>query len=436
MPGSNRMMWIYSSIALILGLLVGYTFSILFAKRLEGFEQNIQNYKSSPDYKKQLDLIVKRFDPISGKRRGYQDMLTASTDMPDVEQCLVNFQVLGCRFAGYLGPFKNGFFDAEQSTVYALKAGCRAFFFEIDYLESCVNNGAYDYYPTLVVRDVQGKIVSRMESTQPFCNSDEYSNIRQVAQTLRNTAFSSLVQNPNDPLIIVLYLLRLPPPEKTGNKRLLDYYSRIARNLQPLLDKTIDNIVTGGTFARQKQESALLINSIKDYESRVLFFCNSDTSAFRSATGYTQNVDLDYIVNLRLSYKQTQLGCTSNQTGGSFGGIETVESFLTVPPTQVDNTCDELKLRWVGALSTDPSQPVSKTNFEALSDQFGVHCVPIQLFDPTNTFMFDNATFGTYSFIPKPKNLRYRKPPIAVPAQQTPAANANGGLLRSPTVGS
>lgn len=424
--------WALSLIAIGLGVVLGYFLSQQILKRQEGFQNSIQAYKSDPEYKKQLKSIVDRFDPISSKRRDYTDML-GSSDIPEVEQALVNFQVLSCRFTGYLGPFKNGYFDADQATLYALKAGCRSFILEIDYLESCADSG--DYYPKLVVRDVQGKIMSKSESTQPMCDSDSSSSIRHVCQVLRDIAFSTQVQNAKDPLIIVLYLLRLPPREKTGNKRLLTYYSRIAKGLEPLLDKITDSTINGGTFARQQQESLLLTNHIKDYEGRVLIFCNSDTSGFRTATGIPQNEDLDYLVNLRLTYKQTQLGCTSSQSGGSFGGIETVESMLVVPPSQVDNTCDELKLRWTVCLSQDPSVPVNQKNFEALSQQFGVHCTPIQLWDSTNTFMFGDATFGKWSFVPKPKDLRYRRLPIAVPAEQTPATDAKGGKLRSPTIG-
>lgn len=433
---SSMTPWILYLFVLVGAFLIGYFLSVMFARKVEGFEDNILAYRNDPNYKTQLKAIVDRFDPISSKRRDITAMLQSASDMPDYEQCFVNFQTLACNFTGYLGPFQNGFFDADNATLYALKAGCRTFILEIDYIDSCSSKGeAFEYYPKLIIRDVQGKIVTLAESTLPFCNSDVSSNIRQVCSVLRNNAFGSVVQNANDPLVIVLYLLRLPPPDKTGNQTLLSYYSRIARGLEPLLDKTLDSSISGGTFARQQQESVLLTNSITSYEGRVLIFCNSDTSPFRKATGIPQSEDLDYLVNLRLSYKQTQLGCTSNQTGGSFGGIETVQSFLTIPPSQVDNTCDDTKLRWTVCLPQDPSQPVSDTNYNTLANTFGVHCIPIQLWDTSNTFMFSDNTFATYSFMPKPKNLRFIKPPTAVPAQASPATNANGGMLRTPTLG-
>jgi hypothetical protein len=428
--------WVLYPFVVFLGFLAGYLLSLAFAEKKEGFASNINAFKSNPNYKKQLNSIVSRFDGPSGSRRGITDMLATTRDMPSYEQCLVNFQVLGCRFTGYLGPFENGFVDIDNSILYALKAGCRCFTFEIDYIDTCDKRGQqFEYFPKLVVRDVQGKIVTFPESDKPMCNSDGTSNIRMAADSLRRYAFASNVQNSNDPLIIVLYLLRLPPRETTGNKRLLTYYSRIAKALNPLIDKSVASMISGGNYSRQQQESKLLINNLTDYEGRVLFFCNSDTSSFRSASPlYPQNEDLDYIVNLRLSYKQTQLGCTTNQTGGSFGGLETTGSFITTPTSQIENTCAELKLRWTTCLSDDPSQPVPEKTFSTLSNQFGVHCVPIQLFDTTNTFMFTDERFKKYSFIPKPKTLRYTKPPVVVPAKQAVEANSNGGSLRAPSI--
>ena len=430
--------WLLIVLGILVGIAIGIFWGNAITRRVEGFETALAAYKASPAYKKQLGALVDLYDSKSGGRRDIQDMLTSPVvnDMPEAEQCLVNFHVLATRFTGYIGPFMDGFFDIENSITYALKAGCRAFIYEIDYLESCIGKSdEYDYYPKLIVRDVQGKIVSRGETSKPMCNSDGASNIKSASTVLRSTAFSSIVQNQNDPLIVILYLLRIPPKEKTGNKRLLTYYSRIAKGLEPLFDKSADSIVTGGTFARQKQEGTLLINPLKSYMGRALFFCNADTSGFRSATGYAPNEDLDYIVNLRLSFKQTQLGCTSNQSGGSYGGVETVESYMSVPPSQLDNTCDDTKLRWTVCLSQDPAKQPSEKNYTTLTGEIGVHCIPIQIWNKENAYMFTDSRFKKWSFIPKIKSLRYIKPPVVVPAKQVIEADAKGGNLRTPMMG-
>jgi hypothetical protein len=298
----------------------------LFLNMREGFANALEDYKSTSGYKTAAAAVVSLADSRGNGRRDLLDMLASSVAPPPVEQCLVNFYSLGCRFSGSLGPFSNGYFDTDVAVTSALKMGCRTFVLEIDYLDSCP-----DFFPRLVVRDVNGRIRSNDSSSIPNCNTLDQSNIKAVCNTLRVAAFGPAVQNPNDPLIVVLYLLRLPPRDKvgTGNTTLLTYLSNVAKCLAPLLDKTVDNIGNGGTFARQQQESTLLTNNIVDYQGRVLFFSNADTSPFRTTTTqYSQNEDLDYIVNLRLTYKQSQLGCTSNKTGGTpYSLLETAEMY-------------------------------------------------------------------------------------------------------------
>lgn len=420
-------------------ILVGFALGVflyhLISQKVEGFESNINAYKNNSDYKKIRQEIIDRFDAVSSKRRGIEDMLSNSKDMTEDEQCLVNFHVLGARFTGFIGPNGQNYFDPEFAIPYALKAGCRSFIYEIDYLDDCVGNGAsVDYYPRLVIRDINGRLIVNPDTSSPLCASDKNSNIYKVSRILRDNAFNGSIQNSTDPLIVVLFINRLPPAERTGNKRLLDFYSRIAKGLAPLTDKTIDSILQGGIYSRQKQEGGLLINNIKTYESRVLVFCNADTSAFREAKGYSQRDDLDFLVNLRLTYKQTQLGCTSNPTGASFGGIETVGSFITTPPDQVTNTCNDLKLRWTVCLDKDPLAVIEKPTFEKLTTSFGVHCIPIQFYNDGYKFVYSNNLFEKWSFIPKPKALRYKKQPVAIPAKQVKEADANGGALRMPVV--
>jgi len=74
--------------------------------------------------------------------------------------------------------------------------------------------------------------------------------------------------------------------------------------------------------------------------------------------------------------------------------------------------------------------------YNKVANTFGIHCIPILLFDTTaNDFMFTDKTFKIHSFIPKPKALRYTKPPIVVPSVPNPSTNANQGMLRAPTIG-
>jgi hypothetical protein len=417
----------------LLAVWVGYCVARIVQGKQEGFEANIDAYKSSKGYKSQASAVTTLADSRSNGRRDIVDMLASSVAPPGPEQCFVNFYSLGCRFTGYLGPFDRGYYDVELAVTSALKMGCRTFLLEIDYLDDCVDRGdAASYFPRLVVRDINDRFRGLRDSSLPMCKTAATSDIRRAATALRNVAFSSMVANPNDPLVIVLFLQRLPPVQRGNNKRLLTYLSNIAKGLQPLLDRAVDNLGTGGTFTRQQQESLLLTNNITDYQGRVLFFCNTDTTGFRDASpAYPPNEDLDYIVNLQLSYKQQQLGCTS-RTGGSFGILDTVDGYMQLPLNQVDPMCEDTKLRWTVCLSSDPAVPVDAKTYAGVATDIGVHCIPIQIWDKGADFMFQPDTFKTWSFIPKPKELRFRRPPTVVPAEQSPAANANGGALRAP----
>jgi hypothetical protein len=48
--------------------------------------------------------------------------------------------------------------------------------------------------------------------------------------------------------------------------------------------------------------------------------------------------------------------------------------------------------------------------------------------------MFTDKLFKQTGFIPKPVPLRYIKPPTVVAAQPNKSTDANGGMLRNPTV--
>lgn len=391
----------------------------------EGFATSIKD---------QVAALSARFDPVAGARRPVTDLLATAAAPPADEQCLVNFTALGALAAGYTGPFDNGYMDPDAAINIAVKAGCRVFVFELDYIDDCTTEaGQPTYFPKLVFRDVRGRLRTNPER-DATCQTLATSNIRRAAQAIANYAFASQTQNRDDPVIVVLYSHRMPPKEADA----LDYMSNIARALGPLIPRHVDNLVHGGTFSRQKQEGQLLINNIADYAGRVLIFANMDTTPFREAppSKYKASEDLDYLVNLRLSYAQTQLGVTPSQQKASFGTLDTTGSFLSIPSDKMDSTAKDIKLKWTILLPTDPEKPADAAAYKTLTDTLGVHCVPLAIWDDTNTFMFGADTFKTYSFIPKPKELRYRKPPVQVPQPAKKEMDANGGKLRAPVVSS
>ncbi len=401
----------------------------IFIKQYSSYESFVDksDFKLEPEYKKQVEFLISKYSPTASKRRPVTELLSKRNELPETQQNLINFNVLGCRYSGYIGPMNNGYFDPDIAIQSAVNAGCRTFVLEIDYMDDCKGE-TIQYYPRLVVRDLQGKLQIKYNSNRPICNSPQYSNIREVCEKINFYAFSSSCQNATDPLIIVLYFLR-QPPGSYKSKAVLDYYSNVAKNLSPFQNRFITNELDGGTFYRQKQEGRLLINNITDYNGKVLIFSNANTTGFREAQTYQPNEDLDYLVNLRLSYSQTKLGVTENDSGSTFGILQTVEDYLAIPEDRKEQVIDNTKLRWTICLS---QKPLTKDIYNKVINTYGVNCIPINIFDKDNDFILDK--FKTYSFIPKPESLRYIKPPTVIPAEPNPSINANKGMLRTPTI--
>jgi len=391
---------------------------ILCYPRQEGFA-NEDTTKSN-----QIATLSTMYSGTSGGKRPFQEGLG---DMPESDQIFTNFYCLGCRFTGYIGPTDHSYYDPDIAVQTAVAAGCRTFVLEIDYINNCIDEKKY--FPRLVVRDVRGRLIENEAGITEKCNSDAYSMIRDTCEKINYYAFASSCQNASDPVILVLYFLR-QPPGAYDDPMVLTYFSNVAKMLAPLSTHFLQNESTG-TYYRQGQEGQLLMNKLSSYAKKVIVCSNANTSGFRGKS-YAATEDLDYITNLRLSYTQTPLGITDNTAGASFGILETAEDFMIVPSDRARTVISETKLKWTICFSADPFRAVPKKTYDTITKTYGVHCVPIVLHDPASQYMVTDALFKTYSFIPKPPELRYTKPPIVVPAEPSKKTDANGGMLRAP----
>ena len=413
--------------ALLLGvifLIVGYYLSgILY--------EDFANYKSEDAYTKQVKLLNDTYEPYKTGKAPVHDILTQN-DLEDSETCFVNFYGLGVRFPSYLGPSINGYIDADIGVQTAVNAGCRVFVLDIDYIDDCGT-----FFPTLAVADKQGKNVINPAS-QPSCPSESKSPLYDVCSKINFYAFADSSGQREDPLIIVLYFKR-HPPGSYQSKAVLDYFSNVAKALAPFRDRLLDNELDGGTFYRQKQEGRLLINNITDYNGKVLVFSNANTSGFRQSQAYSLDEDLDYMTHLRLHSGMSTMGITEKESNGMFGALQPPEDFLQLSPVQAQTMAEQTKLRWTICLSEEPLATVpEKTclavmNTKGVADVPAVNCVPAILFDPSSTYLFSDVLFKKYGFLPKPKAVRYQKPPIVTPSKPSKTTDAKGGALQAPT---
>ena len=427
----------YLSILFVIVVLVSGIIMIMkVLKAKEGFA----DYKGEGGYKVQLAKVVALRDLRANGRQNASQMISyyesASTQqdphevLPSDQDSFVNFYTLGCRFAGYLGPFEKGYFDPQEAITSALKMGCRTFVLEIDYNDECKHktdeNGRY--FPQLVVRNDQGRRFY-VTSSNPDCQNTSNSIIQKTAKVLADNAFD----NGSGPLIVTLYILRTPPYDSGSPKRTLDYFSNIAKAMNPLLNRSVDNITTGGKFSRQQQEALLLTNSIKDYEGRVIIRCNANTDDFRKAS-YDTDKDLDYIVNLRLTMGQTQLGATTKAAATPYGVLDTTQSYLSIPQDQITNTIEKSKLTYTVCFDKNPATQPDAETVQKLTSTFGITCIPIQIWSDDANYLFEKPAglFSKFGFVPKPKNLRFIKKPLMRAATAPVSMNAQGGELRVP----
>lgn len=417
----------------IIFLITSILLLYLYRPSYEFFSNELTEYKNEEAYKDQVRKINDKFEPTSGSKRPLSDLLPKLDDMPESQQLLINFYTLACRFPGYLGPIHEGYFDADIGIKMAINAGCRTFVLDIDYLDDCKDNTKYGYFPHLVVRDSQGRLRIKPSSNRPLCNTPEHFNLRTICEKINFYAFADSCQQREDPVIIVLYFLR-EPPGGYNSKLVLDYYSQVAKALSPFENRLLKNELFGGKFYRHQQEGGLLINNIQNYNGKVLIFNNANTSGFQEKQIYSTKDDLDYLTNLRLYYSQTKLGVTENGTGSMFGILQTTDDFMTIPNDRKTQVKDDTKLRWTICLSKDPMEQVTSEVYNTITNTFGVNCVPTILFNVNNQFMFTDKTFKIYGFMPKPKELRYIKPPITTPGEPNPTMDARQGKLLSPTI--
>jgi hypothetical protein len=311
--------------------------------------------------------------------------------------CLNNFYALGCRYTGYIGPIEDGYFDPVASVQMAVNAGCRVFVLDIDYIDKQCETG--NYIPRIVVRDAKGRMMIQYNDQYELNNPK--GEIRQVCDAINQYAFQASCGNRDDPVIIVLYFLRTPSDDIQSNT-VLRYYSAVAKSLEVFNNRLLSNEPTGGVFHRQKQEGILLNGSIKNYQGKVLIFSNAVTTGFRNTKlRFPTNEDLDFLVNLRLSYNQSKMGGTENDLT-TFGVLQSTDDFMNIPPSDERKTVATTREKWTICLSSNPSLPVTEKTFKFITDKYGIQCIPANLFDiEASRFLFTDKWFDINGFKPK-----------------------------------
>ncbi len=420
---------------LLAAILLLVAFIVLFPRTSELLSSGEPFANESEEQQAQIKLLNETYSPTATGKRPVED---AFGDMPESERCFVNFNALGCRYPTFIGPMTEtgGTMNSDIGVQTAVQAGCRVFVLDIDYYEKDCDT----IFPRLVVNDKNERNVIKGQTGLEQCNTRQHSNIKELCEKIATYAYADSCPQKDDPLVLVLYF-HSGPKRKDGSpygyneKQTLDYYAEVAKALAPLRNRMVTNESGGGTFYRQAQEGQLLVQPITNYKGKVLVFSNANTSGFREKLLYPTEDDLDYMVHLRLSYTQTKMGITENDSGSLYGILQTAEDYMTIPPDRVQDVAEQTKLRWTICLPRDSSASVPAETYQKITAQSGVHCVPALLFDTKGSaHLFTDKTFKKHGFIPKPAGLRYIKPPVVTPAKPNPATDAKQGMLRAPTL--
>jgi hypothetical protein len=389
-------------------------------------------YRENKDYQDIVKELNDRFEPYSSGKRTVLDLIQKENTVPEPERILLNYHALACRYPGFIGPFPSGYMDPEIGVLNAVQAGCRVFVLDIDYIDRCSNDSA-GYFPRLVVRDIKTRLMINGETQKPLCNTLKDFELKTICNKINDYAFSPMCGQRDDPVIIVLYFHRRPPGSYKS-KAVLDYYSNVARALEPFRNRLVLDELEGGKFYRHQQEGKLLTKKILDYKGKVLIFNNANTDGFAEVKTYSAMEDLDFLTNLRLYATQTKLGITENATGSMFGVLQTVEDFMSIPDDRKESVQGETTLRWTIALPQNPIEIPTKEVYDKVTTTYGVHCIPTILFDKSNKYLFEENQFKRHGFRYKPTPLRYRKPPVVTPGEPNPSMNARGGKLVAPSI--
>jgi len=277
-------------------------------------------------------------------------------------QALYNWRPLTVRLVGYLGglnSLENGVFDMNFGVVSALKLGARCFFFDIDYLEVAPCR------PLLLYRDKTG-----------YKRSLNSGSILDGMTALSVNAFT----NNKDPILIILYLHRIPP----GKKQQERFFLNLAQSLKPLATNHLGTL--GTNYFSCGKEDTLFITPITTFANKFIVCVNYDTSQLK-ATNPTDN--LHYWNHARIYQDPQGIDKTLGSVSPSVptGGLARIKVASTdqiinlsstgspTPQATYATTCSS-----VFTISLAPPEyDYTNAKMETLLNTLGVQCVPLDV---------------------------------------------------------
>ena len=415
--GTLQFLFMGTIVAIIIGLIL---FAVTRPKAGESRSTQVLTYRGP-------------YDSLALTRKGLQDYLNEKNVQDSKNNwVLLNFAPLTVRNAGYLGPAKDGMYDA-LAIRQALELGFRCFVFHIDFYEGepkdsnlFVGPGE----PCLLHRDNQGVI-----------RSANCGKINEMARALNESAFSRSLPTGNDPLIVILDFKNTPDRTKSP-KGYADFLSKVSEQLVPLQSTLVTTLGDSKFFGLQNQ-NLLFTQNFQSFRGKTLLFTNANTDV------YTQPEIVDKIdknKNLRLKLhaqifvlsgdKLYMDPVTDIAPKGTIMamGRQTDTYFLSTPPDKLQDM--QLKTNNVFTLinPSDADKNGSQEDTDKLLSTYGAQIIPFNLYEtPQMTESYFKA-WGPYSWKLKPKPIQYIVVRTEPPKVLSPKANANQGNVAPPAL--
>lgn len=431
--------WVFwVSLILTLITIAGLITAIVYMTQIRATPANIASITNN-----QLTILNNKYIG-SGLKNGLSAVFSEDKTPTD-EQCLVNTYVLSTRLAGYLGKdqgvFDNGTFAEDDAVRLALTLGSRCLIIEIDYLDAEPLN------PVLLYKN----------SANGNKTSLNTGSLQKVAQSIASRAFdpnTAPSKVANDPVIVVLYFVRVPTDRMT-------FMKNTATQLAPL-----SSILLGTTYMgdsrRQGLASQLFFYNTRLFTKQCILLCNVDTSGFRG-TNTPSSQDLDLMVHCRLFAKSSGLGATSVT-----GATTTTAAIISQPSDWTTLNSEDHDIVKAAVTDTkskfticmkpieDPTNQISQANLTKFYTTYGVQSIPFSLFDSsavTDKWLGKGKMFNTASWALKDSttvvgttttikagfqnyegfaNLRFIPPKPILILAQNPKTNSGGGAVVAP----
>lgn len=403
--------------------------SVVYARRrLLATPDNVSRIKSVE--LKEFESFLSVFQK---PRISLTDFIVKSNGPLDVtpdEKLLINYAPLSVLQPGFIGPLVNGVYDEQVGVSSAIRTGARCFVLPIDYHEDPTLKPplfARAGDPCLLIRDEGGNIRS--------LNSG---SIQKIAQVIADTAFGPLAFNSSDPVIIVLYFVRVPDVDKDA-KEYLRFCSKVAKALAPLIPNMLGQ-TSEGSYNRQGKQDQLFFAPLSQFEKKIIILSNIDTSLFRTPSkaglaAFAPRDDLDFLVHSRLFKDSEQdFGATGQMTSNQMPRaiVQTVGYYTNIPAERKKSVIDTTKIRWSLAMNPGPGTAGANPTFDSTKivlDTYGVQCVPLLLSEKPGDLL---NLWREAVWRPKPKPIRFVNPQAFVPQQPSGKLNSNQGKITSP----